>query len=72
MKITKLEQQKRKVNRFNLEIDDEFCCGVDEALITELGLYLGKEVDDKDIKTIKETDDYKKCLNKAFTLLAIR
>ena len=72
MQITKIEQQKRKTNRFNLEIDDEFCCGVDEALILELDLYKGKNITDKDIQTIREADNYKNCLNKAFTLLAIR
>jgi regulatory protein len=72
MKITKLEPQKRKAGRYNLEVDDKFSCGLDEALITELNLYVGKEITDKVLRKIQETDDYHKCLNKAFSLVSIR
>lgn len=72
MKITKLEPQKNHASRYNLEIDDKFECGMDEALITELDLYVSKEIVGSTLDKIRESDDYYKCLNKGFLLISIR
>ncbi|MFA5197404.1 MAG: RecX family transcriptional regulator [Patescibacteria group bacterium] len=72
MKITKLSPQQKTADRYNLDVDGEFYCGLDEVLITELNLYVDKVINADDLKKIKEFDDYQKCLNKAFSLLSIR
>lgn len=72
MKITKLDKQKKTAGRYSLDVDNKFCCGIDEALIVELGIFQGKEVTEQELGKIKDADDYKKCMNKAFTLLSIR
>ena len=36
MQITKIEVQKKKQNRFNIYINDEFAFGVDEATLLSL------------------------------------
>ncbi len=72
MKITELKPQKKHAGRYNLETDGEFSCGLDEALVTELNLYEGKEITEDVLDKIHQADDYYKCLNKAFSLLSIR
>ena len=71
MKITALRKQ-NKGSRLNLEVDEEFFCGVDDSLIIELSLHVGKVVDQIMLDQILEEDDYQKCLIRAFDILAIR
>jgi len=71
MKITALKNQK-KGTRLNLEVDGEFCCGIDDSLVVELGLHSGKKIDQELLDKIKREDNYQLCLKKAFDILAIR
>lgn len=71
MVITGLTKQ-QKGNRYNLEIDGDFVCGLDSSLLSAYDLFVGKEINDKTIKAIEAEDHYKICLEKAFRLLAIR
>ena len=41
MQITKIEVQKKKQNRFNIYINDEFAFGVDEATLLKFSLTKG-------------------------------
>lgn len=72
MKITKIEQQKRKPLRCNLYLDNVFFIGINANLITDLDLYQGKEISPTEKAEIEGKEDYGQCLAKAYTYLSIR
>lgn len=47
MKITEILPQKKKKDRFNLYIDDEFFCGISSLTLTKENLYKGLDIDDE-------------------------
>lgn len=72
MKITNITIQKSKNNRCNLDIDGQFYCGIDSSLLVDLDLYQGKEIDKAIFNKICQHEEYKKCLDRAYTILSIR
>ena len=54
MQITKIEVQKKKHNRFNIYINDEFAFGVDEATLLKFSLTKGTEFLNFKLRTAKE------------------
>ena len=72
MKVTNLEPQKKRKNRLNLYIDDEFKAGIDAGTAASLGLFAGKEIDEAVLNEIGDEESYQLCLDKAFLLLSIR
>ena len=46
MKITDLSPQKKRKDRWNLFLDGEFYCGLDEGAVARLGLRIGQEIDE--------------------------
>lgn len=72
MQITKIESQKKAPGRVNVYVDGEFAFGLAEGLFLDYGLYKGKEVTAAEIEKIKEGDDLKKCLDKAYRFLSYR
>lgn len=71
MKITKLEGQKNR-KRFNLEIDGRFYMGIDQSLVTDYDLFVGKIISSKDLVEIKNENTFRQGLKKAFSLLELR
>jgi len=57
-KITKIERQKKRNNRFSLFLDDTFFCGIPENLLLELNLFQGKDVDEEEIEKILEEKEH--------------
>jgi regulatory protein len=67
MKITKLEQQKKNHNRYNLFIDGEFKIGIHEDVIVALHLYEKKEISQEDYNDILIKEQYAKAKQSALT-----
>ncbi len=72
MKVTSLEPQKKRKNRLNLFVDDEFKAGIDAGTASILGLFVGKEIDESTLSELADEETYQLCLDKAFLLLSIR
>jgi len=68
-KITKIEIQKRKKDRVNVYINEEysFACSVD--LVFSFGLSKGKIVDAESLKKISEEDNYISCKSYALNVI---
>ena len=72
MKITDIEAQKKRKNRYNIYIDDEFAFGLDEEVVMTCSLSIGMELTDSFIEEIIKKEEYKKAYNYAIRLLAFR
>ena len=72
MIVTKLNKDRNNDNLYYLEIDNEFCCKTKSTLISDLNIFLGKEINTKEFNVIVDATNYQECLNKSFALLAIR
>lgn len=71
-KITAIEPQAKAKNRTNIFVDDKFSFGIDERLLSDSDLFIGKEISDADVVRYKEGDNYQKCMEKAFRFLSFR
>lgn len=69
MKITKIEIQKKKKNRYNIYLDDEFAFGVDEATLIKFALQKDMEVTKEQIVEIQREDFYQQAYQKALSFL---
>jgi regulatory protein len=72
VKVTSLEPQKKRKNRLNLYVNDEFRAGIDAGTAASLGLFIGKEIDEGTLSDLTDEESYQLCLDKAFLLLSIR
>jgi len=71
-RITRIEPQKRRKNRFSIFVDDEFAFGVDADLLVEFQLYEGAELDDARLAQVREESERRKARERAYRLLASR
>ena len=69
MQITKIEVQKKKKNRFNIYINDEFAFGVDEATLLKFALTKGTELTQDTIREIEQETQYQNAYQKALHFL---
>ena len=69
MQITKIEVQKKKQNRFNIYINDEFAFGVDEATLLKFSLTKGTELTQDTIREIEQETQYQNAYQKALHFL---
>lgn len=69
-KITKIEVQKRRKNRFNIYIDDQFVAGISERTLTKLMLVKGQVVTDDEIKNIKATEEHSQLIETSLSYLS--
>ncbi|WP_026884485.1 recombination regulator RecX [Clostridium akagii] len=68
-KITKIEIQKRKKNRVNVFINEEFSFACSSDLVFMFGLKTGNEFDAESLKKIIEEDNYISCKNYALNVI---
>ncbi|WCK57059.1 RecX family transcriptional regulator (plasmid) [Aneurinibacillus sp. Ricciae_BoGa-3] len=71
-KITKIEQQKRHKNRYNIYLDDTFAFGVDEDVLIKFSLSTGKGLEDAFIEDVLMGEEITKAFNYAVNLLSFR
>jgi len=70
-KITALEPQKRK-GRLNVFVDGHFVIGVGEAVAVQLGLRIGREIDQERLRDIVAAEEVNKAYESALRSLDIR
>lgn len=71
-KITEISPQERAPHRVNVYVEGVFKFGIDERLLLDFNLYVGKEITEAEIEKYKEGDNYQKCMDKAFRFLSFR
>ena len=71
-KITDIKVKKNKINRRKLYIDHELFMEIDDVIISELDLYIGKEVNNELIEKIQQKEAFTKAKNDAIRFLSYR
>ena len=72
MKITDLEQQKKKLDRFNVFIDGNFAFGVSADLRFEKKLEVGQNLSEKQLAELINLDQAERLLAKSLRFLSFR
>ncbi|MBI2448253.1 RecX family transcriptional regulator [Candidatus Microgenomates bacterium] len=72
MKITNLSPQKKRKDRWNLFLDGEFYCGMDEGAVARLGLKIGQEVDEDFLAKMENEETSAKAWNALLFFLKSR
>jgi len=70
MIITKLEEQKRNKNKFNLYIDGEYHSSIDREVLEEMNFAEGMELEQDEFNEKMEIIQYKSALRTSFHILA--
>lgn len=70
-RITKLKAQKNR-NRVNLYLDGEYATSLDLLTVTKLGLKVGMDISQTELKKLVRTHQYEKLLNRAAHFLSYR
>jgi len=71
-KISKIEVQKKRKDRYSIFVDGKFQVGLSEKDFLELGIKKDQELNEKDLKIIKDRSNESKVREKAVRLLSIR
>ncbi|MDA0986719.1 MAG: RecX family transcriptional regulator [Bacteroidetes bacterium] len=72
MKITSIEKQKRRNNRYSVFIDDKFSFGVSDIVLSNYNLHNGLEIDENELIKISEMEDVERGMRIAFRYNAQR
>jgi|SRR5579859_877487 len=72
MTITAIETQVKRKDRRSLFIDGAFALALDEALILEYGLYVGREVSQEELEQWRAADLFQQTLDHALNFLTYR
>jgi regulatory protein len=72
MLITKIEVQKKRKDRYNIYIDDEFQFGLDENTLIKFDLRKGIEITEAEIEKIENEEVNAKAFNAAASFLKTR
>ena len=70
--ITAISPQKKHRNRYSIFVDNQFYAGVDAAVVEQLNLKKGLEVDSAKLATILEQEEYQRAKTYLFRLLSRR
>lgn len=71
-RITRLEPQKRRADRFNVYLDDAFAFGLDQEVAVRHALHEGDEISESMINEVLLAEELAKAKNKALALLSYR
>jgi|SRR5579884_897757 len=72
MRITKIEQQQRRPDRYNLYLDGAFAFGLDEAVVVAEGLAAGMELAPADVERLRAREADRALFDAAVRFLAPR
>lgn len=70
--ITKITQQKRDSERFNIFLDGEYSFSVHESVLVQFGLTKGMELDDWALGELQYENEINKAFNRALHFLSFR
>jgi regulatory protein len=71
-RITALEPQENRPERFSLFLDGEFVCGVSQAVVWDHGLYVGKELAEAEMRGLFQANELQRAREIAYLLLSYR
>lgn len=72
MKITRIESQKRNINRVNIYIDNKFAFGLTDEIRYKYDLHTNKEIDEEFVEDILKAEEQRKVINNALNLISYR
>ncbi len=72
MKITAIEPQPRRAGRRNIFVDGAFALALDEELVVEYGLTVGRQVSQAELEQWREADLFQRTLDNALNFLTFR
>ncbi|MEX0932109.1 MAG: RecX family transcriptional regulator [Candidatus Saccharimonadales bacterium] len=72
MKITKIEQQKKRQDRYSIYVGDEYAFSLSESQLATAGLGKGQELSPEELKDWQSSSEYGKAYDRALKYLAIR
>ena len=72
MKITKIEQQKKRRDRYSVYINDEFAFGLGEQQLVELGISKGQEISKQELEKFLKYSHAGKAYDRAIAMIARR
>jgi regulatory protein len=72
LRITRIEDQKRRSGRKSIYADGKFLAGVDAETVARLALRTGDTLSDAQLRSLRQTDELLAAKNTALRLLAIR
>lgn len=72
MRITKIERQRRRKDRVNIYIDNQFAFGLTDSLVYKYNLSPGKEVTEDFIDNVLNSEEENKVINHALKFLSYR
>jgi len=71
-KVTDIQVQVKRNNRYSVFLDDEFAFGLDQDVLIKSGIARGDELSEEQIDKILDLEEKKKAKDKAIRLLAVR
>lgn len=71
-KITRIETQKRKKNRYSVFLNDEFAFGLDAAVVTKFNLSVGDQLSQEKVDDLLQEEEKRRVKEKAYRYLAGR
>lgn len=72
MKITKISQQVKRVDRFSVFVDEKYAFSVGENELIKLGLHSGREISEEELQSFKGESELGKWFDKTLNLLSFR
>lgn len=72
MIITRIENQKRNLNRVNIYIDNKFAFGLTDDIRYKYDLHTNKEIDNDFVEDILKAEEERKVINAALNILSYR
>lgn len=72
MKITAVEPQARRPNRYNVDLDGRFAFGVDARIALDAGLCVGMDLSEADVERLRDQDEEGRLFDAAVRFLGPR
>lgn len=70
MKVTRLAQQERNVERVNMFLDESFACGLSLNTVAKYNIYVGKEISEDEYRILLHDDLGERLFNRSVNYLA--
>ena len=72
MKVTAITAQKRNSNRVNISVDNKYSFSLDINQITDLGIKIGNEYDERGLNFLKQESQFGKIYGRTIEYCLIR
>jgi regulatory protein len=72
MKITEIKAQVKTAGRFSIFVDNKYAFSLSDTALLERRLYIGQEIDDKELKELKQASDDDKAFGLALRYAGMR